>query len=174
MRPAITLTFVVLAGCPATTTESGFDPPPAGSMRASAIGYDNTLSGLLSTTVQSALDDLAVAGAAHDERIDAIETKLAAGSSARAIVCKYSAANAALLIGQNEITHTFTAAECGGTLPGPNHVGALARFRTCASSFRWVIVANAGEAGGPGITFYREDDSFCAGSTQLAAVFSPN
>jgi hypothetical protein len=71
----IVVTLFMLASCAAETRSPPPDPG-ADAVSASAIAYDNTLSQLLSTSVQGALDDVAIAGAADRERLDTIEAQL--------------------------------------------------------------------------------------------------
>ncbi|TNF34127.1 MAG: hypothetical protein EP329_07570 [Deltaproteobacteria bacterium] len=50
-------------------------------------------------------------------------------------------------------SHTFTAAECGGTLPDASYVGVLQRLTPYAGAMTFAIY-DAGQSGGPGLHFW--------------------
>lgn len=50
-------------------------------------------------------------------------------------------------------TYTFNASDCGGILPDTNYVGMLSKTGVCGHTYSWTAL-DAGEVGGPGITFW--------------------
>ncbi len=61
---------------------------------------------------------------------------------------KYAGGN----FGDGSHAHTWAPADCGGTLPGPDHHGVLVRMQHCGrdTNFR---ALNVGDPSGPGISF---------------------
>ena len=156
MRPLeITLAVVAFAtGC----TNDG-----KSSAAATDVSYDNTESGLLSTTVQDAVDDVVAASTSHDERLQTLEVR-------NAIRCVYATTSLRMPAG-TAAPHVFTAAECGGVLPDARYVGSIARYNTCSGTIVAVEVMNAGEPDGPGIVLTKSGTADCAGPGVLSAVF---
>jgi hypothetical protein len=128
---------------------------------ASAIEYDNAGTGLTSTNVQDAIDDVVSMAQAQEERM--------AGS---VIVCKFATASLMIpsaSIGSPAIVpHVFTANECGGTLPDASYAGALSRFKVCYDVLG-AQVMNAGEPDGPGVVL--RAGGGCTGPAELSAIF---
>jgi hypothetical protein len=129
------------------------------------VGYDNATSGLVSSTVQGAVDDIAVMSIGQDERLQAVEGRR------NAISCRFATTSLSLPDGVPTTVHVFTAAECGGVLPDATYVGAAARFKTCSTSVFAVEAMNAGEPDGPGLVLTRLGTGACTGPAVLAAVF---
>ena len=126
---------------------------------ASDIQYDNAGTGLTSMNVQDAIDDVVAMAQAQEER-----------ASSSVIVCRYVTANMTLPSTGNvqAIPHTFTAGECGGTLPDATYVGAVSRFTSCNTVYG-VWVMNVGEADGPGVTL--RGYGGCNGPAEISAIF---
>ena len=126
---------------------------------ASDIKYDNAGTGLTSTNVQDAIDDVVAMAQAQEDR-----------ASSSVIVCKFVTANMTVPStgGLQAIPHTFTTAECGGTLPDATYVGAVSRFTSC-NTVLGVWVMNVGEADGPGVTM--RGYGGCSGAAEISAIF---
>ena len=146
-----------LAAC--ASDSSGGDDTMSSKQLASDIKYDNAGTGLTSTNVQDAIDDVVAMAQAQEER-----------ASSSVIACRYVTANMTLpsSSGVQSIPHTFTTAECGGTLPDATYVGAVSRFTSCNMVYG-VWVMNAGEADGPGVTMRGYGN--CSGAAEISAIF---
>jgi len=149
------LIALLLVGCTTSGTDQG----------AADVAYDNTASGLLSKTVQGALDDLSAVLASHEDRLANIELHR------NVIVCRFVSASMPIQAGQLLIAHVFTAGECGGSLPDPSYVGAISRMISCSQTVDGLVVSNTGEADGPGVTLRRTGTMACTGPAEFAAVF---
>lgn len=152
---------VLVVGLAAAACASDSDPLSSKQLAAD-IQYDNASTGLVSTNVQDAIDDVVAVTASHEQRL------------ANAVVtCKFVTSNLSLPIG-GVVPHVFTAAECGGTLPDASYVGAIAKINTCSSSLQGIEVMNAGEPDGPGIVLRKTasgDVASCSGAAELVAIF---
>ncbi|MBL9018761.1 MAG: hypothetical protein JNL83_31535 [Myxococcales bacterium] len=154
MRIATTL-FVFLAACTS----------PDATSRAVDVAYESDGSGLASSNVQDALDDLVAMARASEDKIEEMQTQ-----KRSAIECRFQTANLSLQGGTSTATpHVFTALECGGALPDATYTGAISKFETCSAFFYGVSVMTAGEPDGPGIVF--RSGSTCNGPAKLVAVF---
>jgi hypothetical protein len=132
-------------------------------MAASDVQFDTAASGLTSTNVQDALDDVIAMAQAQEDR--------AAHST---IICKYATANLPLPESQTITPHSFTAAECGGSMPDASYIGALASFETCTHELKGINVMNAGETDGPGFVIrkaYTVSSFDCTGPANVTVVF---
>jgi len=147
-----------LAACTSDSSGSGSDGMSSKQL-ASDIQYDNAGTGLMSTNVQDAIDDVVAMAQAQEDR-----------ASRSVIVCKFVTANMTLPSTGNVqfIPHTFTTAECGGTLPDTTYVGAVSRFTSC-NTVLGVWVMNVGEADGPGVTL--RGYGGCNGPAEISAIF---
>ena len=145
-----------LAAC-ASDSQSGGDGMSSKQL-ASDIKYDNAGTGLTSTNVQDALDDVVAMAQAQEDR-----------ASSSVIVCKFVTANMTVPSGGVQvIPHTFTTSECGGALPDTTYVGAVSRFTSCNTVFG-VWAMNAGDADGPGVTL--RGYGGCNGPAEISAIF---
>ncbi|HVK86049.1 MAG TPA: hypothetical protein VM513_18135 [Kofleriaceae bacterium] len=142
---------------------------PAGSVAAAQVSYANAASGLASSNVQDALDEVVELEDDLEQRISSLET---AEASPRVIVCRYVTASLTLDIGAT-FSHVYTAAECGGTLPDATYVGAIGAFESCTSRLNAVRVMNAGETNGPGVTLRKADENTaaCTDAAELTSIY---
>ncbi|MBA3461993.1 MAG: hypothetical protein H0T46_18685 [Deltaproteobacteria bacterium] len=147
--------FLFLAAC-AAEGDSG--------TRAADIQYDNASTGLMSTTVQEALDDVIAMARATEEKVD----QPAQPDRPAVIECKFQTANLQLTSMQ-VMPHVFTSLECGGTLPGPEYSGAISKFETCGYWVSSVQVMSAGEPDGPGVTL--RGNVTCNGPAKFVVLF---
>ena len=151
MRMATTL-FVFLAACTSSDATS----------KAVDVLYDSDGSGLMSSNVQDALDDLLAMARASEDKLDQME-------KGNAIVCKFETANLTIPA-YAAMPHVFTALECGGTLPDERYVGAISKLETCSIYLSGTAVMSAGEPDGPGIVL-RHQNSACSSPAKLVVVF---
>lgn len=151
--------ILAVAACTNGDSKSDSTTP----MAASDVQFDNTTSGLMSKNVQDALDDvIAMAKAQADQAAHSI------------IVCRFETANLPLPASQTITPHSFTAAECSGTMPDATYIGALASFSTCTNELEGLEVKNAGEADGPGFVLrkaYTTNTYNCSGPASVTAIF---
>ncbi len=82
-----------------------------------------------------------------------------------AILCTYEGP---ATFAAGSVVHSFSAAECGGALPPPGAVGALAGARSCAAADDWRVL-DPSEPDGPGISFTSR--AACNGPVQLRALY---
>jgi len=131
-------------------------------MGAADVSFDNSASGLTSTNVQDALDDVIAMAQAQQEQM-----------TSSVIVCRFETASLKLDPGAT-VPHVFTTNECGGVLPDTHYVGALASLDTCSTSLERMSVMNTGDADGPGVVLRKAnytDTASCAGPAKIVAVF---
>lgn len=159
------LCFVLVLGC-----ADNQDQTPPGSVAAAQVSYANATTGLPSTNVQDAIDDVVGIGDDLEQRVSTLEA--AAPAAHRTIICRYATASLTLGIGVT-VAHVFTAAECGGTLPDASYVGAVGAFDSCTSRLNAIRVMNAGEADGPGMVLRKADENTaaCTGPAELTAIY---
>jgi hypothetical protein len=147
---------LMVAACASEGTSS--ETPP---MAATDIQFDNATSGLASTNVQDALDDVVAMAQAQEDR-----------ASTSVITCRYASANVTLAQMGTRATaifpHAFTANECGGTLPDDTYVGTLSRMSVCNDIFG-AAVMNSGEPDGPGVQLRTWGG--CTGPAEIVAIF---
>ncbi|MBA3461994.1 MAG: hypothetical protein H0T46_18690 [Deltaproteobacteria bacterium] len=152
---------VILAAC-AAEGESG-ERDSSGATRAVDIQYDNSATGLMSTTVQDALDDVVEMARATEQKVE------------RAVIaCRYETAAMTFVINGSPLPHVFTPAECGGRLPDAGYQGAISKLDVATCGYRVIgfQVMNAGEPDGPGILLKQIDSSVsCTASARLSVLY---
>lgn len=132
---------------------------------AADIQYDNAGTGLVSTNVQDAIDDVVAMAQAQDARHEALKPIACRYQTVNLVVPAPTSANGYKIA----VPHTFTANECGGVVPDASYIGALTGFRVCSSTLYSIRVVNAGEPDGPGVTAIMYGD--CQGPAEYAALF---
>lgn len=150
------VSILAVAAC----TTSG-DAKTESSPTATDIPYDNAASGLTSTNVQDALDDVfAMAQAQQEEAATSV------------ITCRFASANLTIAQAASRdkaiFPHAFNANECGGTLPDATYVGAVSRMSVC-NDIIGAAVMNSGEPDGPGVQLRTWGG--CTGPAEIVAVF---
>ncbi|HEY5922560.1 MAG TPA: hypothetical protein VIV11_12855 [Kofleriaceae bacterium] len=130
---------------------------------ATDIEYDNSGTGLVSTNVQDAIDDVVSMAQAQEERM-----------ASSVIVCKFATASFNMPANYTVYPHAFTSSECGGRMPDASYIGALASYATCSYEIQGIQVMNAGEADGPGVVIRKQwlTSSFsCSGPAHVTALY---
>jgi hypothetical protein len=137
-------------------TSGDSKPDDVQPMAASDVQFDNASSGLASTNVQDALDDLIAMAQAQQEQMNA-----------SVIVCRY-ATNSVTVPSTGLFAHAFTPSECGGVLPDDRYVGSISRLDVCnlPTAF-WVM--SAGETDGPGAVIRMGS---CSGKAEIKVVYT--
>jgi hypothetical protein len=141
--------ILVVAACTDGSSET--------STPATDIAYDNSTTGLMSSNVQDALDDIAAMSSHMNQQLDKLT-----------IVCTFETSSLSLPA-YTPKPHVFTALECGGALPDANYVGTFAKLRTCAPSFYEMSVMNTGEPDGPGVVL--RTNTSCSDTAKIVVVF---
>ena len=126
-------------------------------MAATDIAYDNSTTGLMSSNVQDALDDIAAMSSHMNQQLEKLT-----------IVCTFETSSLSIPA-YTPKPHVFTPLECGGALPDQNYVGSFAKLRTCSPSFYEMSVMNAGEPDGPG--FVLRANGSCTEAAKVVVVF---
>ncbi|GMV40973.1 MAG: hypothetical protein AMXMBFR64_26890 [Myxococcales bacterium] len=81
------------------------------------------------------------------------------------ITCRFQSSTYMAINGSNTIS--FTAQQCGGTLPDSTYRGVFAKTVQCGRDEDWTIL-QPGDAGGPGVTYWLA--SACAASTYATDI----
>ena len=157
LLPAILMVTACTSG---GDSKSDSTTPP---MAASDVQFDNASSGLASTNVQDALDDVIAMAQAQQEQ-----------ASTSVITCRFASANVTIpsmgSLGMDKAIypHAFNANECGGTLPDASYVGTLSRMSIC-NEINGAAAMNSGEPDGPGVQLRTWGG--CTGPAEIVAVF---